>query len=85
MPGPEIRELTRNTDDGEVDFRLAQDTVRVFLINLSARDVAATARAIPSTSGDQRWNADADANGDGVINVADLRLAIESFLDPACR
>jgi len=52
---------------------------------VTARDIAATARAIPSRDGDRRWNADADVNGDGVVNVEDLKIVIGSFLDPACR
>jgi len=52
---------------------------------VTVHDLVATARAIPSTDGDARWNPDADFDSDGVVDVADLKIVIASFLDPACR
>jgi hypothetical protein len=47
--------------------------------------VAFVARALPSSEGGKRWNADADLNGDGNITLADLKIVIGWLLDPDCR
>ncbi|HEY5624968.1 MAG TPA: dockerin type I domain-containing protein, partial [Dehalococcoidia bacterium] len=52
---------------------------------VTGRDVSIVARAMPSHPGHKRWNADADLNGDNVVNLADLKLVLLSLHDRDCK
>lgn len=51
---------------------------------VTAKDVAAVARAIPSTPDGRRWNEAADVNGDGHINASDLHMVLAARRNGGC-
>ena len=51
---------------------------------VTGRDVAIVARALPSEPGHKRWNPDADLNGDGFVDLGDLKAILLSLHDDAC-
>lgn len=52
---------------------------------ITVADIMAIGRAMHSTPDSPRWNPDADVNGDHVVGMTDLLIAVNSFTDPDCR
>jgi hypothetical protein len=52
---------------------------------VDASDIVAVARAMGSRPGGERWNPDADVNGDGHIDGRDLLVVMSAWRSPECR
>jgi hypothetical protein len=52
--------------------------------NVTGRDVAIVARALPSQPGHKRWNPEADLTHDNAVDVGDLKSILASLHDPDC-
>jgi hypothetical protein len=47
-------------------------------------DLNLVARALLSSPGRPRWNPAADLNHNGVVDLADVLIVLQSLLDPDC-